>query len=690
MHGRFTALIGLILTLVAVVGCRPETEDVALPPSRQESSVTQAPAEAGAVAVAQAEPATDAAPAMLVNNTDRLQEALASPYGVSAHISGREHPQAPRSTIAMRNAGLGWVRTDFWRSEIQTAPGVWDYSRMDRTVEYAHNAGLQVLPILDYDVPWAKPAHEHLDEWLEYVNRTVTRYKDRISHWEVWNEPNHALFWPDPADPTGYVKLLQATYPAIKAIDPDATVLLAGLSHVPFHWLEPFYEAGGGDFFDVMNVHPYRFPAPPEAGRLYEDLIQLRQLMAKYGDGDKPIWVTEIGWPTHRSPLLEEGGLLVQIVRAGLRTLDPQRQNWTIGVLDPPPDYPLGYRFPEPLVKQMAPGQAMVRNVGFADLAGLDPSQVHALLMPVDEAFPADVFDAMEDYVRRGGNIVFIEGVPLYYTMQKRSDGSGWERKDAPEAFRRRLRIGWEAHWKRAGVPQSTKSLAVPPALADQIRLPEHPVPASRFFTDAALQSGDRMIPLITVDSDTYRGAVAAVYDLDSDLTGGVIVSSFFARPGIAEEELGRLVPRVYLTCFQAGVEKVFWYEFESNRDNPYSMNAHYGLTGPEHHATPAYVALQTLTRLRPAGSQAVKVEYRNGAVFQAAWVRPDGQHVWALWKPGPAGEAEIAFEGQIQRARDHLGRDVAVSATDDGAATVRLSDSVLYLEGPTAVRVGP
>ena len=62
--------------------------------------------------------------------------------------------------------------------------------------------------------------------------------------------------------------------------------------------IEELYKLGAGAYFDIMNVHPYCIPDRPE-GHLDRQLEDLRALMAKYGDADKPIWITEIGWPTN-------------------------------------------------------------------------------------------------------------------------------------------------------------------------------------------------------------------------------------------------------------------------------------------------------------------------------------------------------------------------------------------------------
>ena len=229
------------------------------------------------------------------------QEKQLSPYAVCAHLSrGDEHQVAQQELKLMHQAGIGWVRADFDWSGVERRQGVWQFDHLDETVAWAEAEGVRILPILDYDVSWARPAHKNLDKWLEYVRRVVTRYKDRIRYWEVWNEPNLEGFWRDKPNAADYTKLLKATYATIKQIDPELVVLLGGVSGIPWPYLEGVYEAGGKDSFDVMNVHPYRYPISPEERPLYDDLVRLRQLMEKHGDGGKPIWITEVGWPTQR------------------------------------------------------------------------------------------------------------------------------------------------------------------------------------------------------------------------------------------------------------------------------------------------------------------------------------------------------------------------------------------------------
>ena len=218
----------------------------------------------------------------------RAQSVEQSPYGICAHVSRYgDHELAERQFQMMRQAGIRWARTDFdWTTVQPRQDGPWDFSMIDRTVQWAEEGGITILPILAYDVAWARPAYKHLDLWRDYVRKTVTRYKGRLLYWEVWNEPDLEQFWQDTPDPANYTLLLKAAYEEIKAVDPSAKVLLGGVSGIPMEFIKGIYEAGGGAFFDIMNVHPYRYPLTPEASPLKEELHKLRQLMAQYGDAE--------------------------------------------------------------------------------------------------------------------------------------------------------------------------------------------------------------------------------------------------------------------------------------------------------------------------------------------------------------------------------------------------------------------
>jgi hypothetical protein len=64
------------------------------------------------------------------------------------------------------------------------------------------------------------------------------------------------------------------------------------------------YRAGAAPYFDGLAAHAYGLQSPAEAppdptALNFRRVEMLRQIMIKYGDADKEIYVTEAGWNDH-------------------------------------------------------------------------------------------------------------------------------------------------------------------------------------------------------------------------------------------------------------------------------------------------------------------------------------------------------------------------------------------------------
>ncbi len=134
---------------------------------------------------------------------DRLQD----PYAICAHVSRGELDIAQDEFEKLAQIPVNWVRTDFDWSNIQPNKDTWNFGHLDKLMDISKANNINILPILDYDVPWASPSYRNLDKWAEYVEKTVRRYGNRLHHWEVWNEQNG--FWTKPAKGEEYVPLLK-------------------------------------------------------------------------------------------------------------------------------------------------------------------------------------------------------------------------------------------------------------------------------------------------------------------------------------------------------------------------------------------------------------------------------------------------------------------------------------------------
>jgi hypothetical protein len=254
-----------------------------------------------------------------------------SPFGVVAAIANRvRRDEVDAYVRLLREANVQWVREEIFWHEVQfeqggpfrwggNDAGLYDY---DRSIGALSGAGINVLGLLDYNPAWTKGTVTHVNDWIgawgDYVYQTVARYgrSGQIKHWEIWNEPNlsHFGFESGIHQVSDYVRLLDVARSAAKAADPEATIVLSGLASVwseppspttydYFDYLEQLGQLGAWPLFDVLAVHPYRPDAPEGAPwrrdnsqTLQDELWRLDQVLLRYGA--KPIWLTEMGYPS--------------------------------------------------------------------------------------------------------------------------------------------------------------------------------------------------------------------------------------------------------------------------------------------------------------------------------------------------------------------------------------------------------
>ncbi len=208
---------------------------------------------------------------------------------------------------------------------IETTEGEYDWAHADRIIRHAENQGLTVIARLGLVPGWARPPVEekvttltyltsnHFDEFATFAAAFAARYAGTVSGVIVWNEPNLSIEWGGrQPDPEAYTELLRQTYLAVRAANPDMLVLGGALAPTTepensgagmneFRYLERMYAAGAADYFDALAAHTYGFTHPPEAepdrGVInFRRIEPLRDIMARYGDGDKPVTITESGW----------------------------------------------------------------------------------------------------------------------------------------------------------------------------------------------------------------------------------------------------------------------------------------------------------------------------------------------------------------------------------------------------------
>jgi hypothetical protein len=605
----------------------------------------------------------------------------ASPYGVCAHLArGGEFTTQTAELGLMSQTGIAWARSDFDWSGVQPSADTWSFEHLDTVLSNAEAAGVQMLPILDYSVSFANPAHRHLDLWEKYVRAMVERYHTRLPVWEVWNEENIPGFWKEPkAD--DYLPLLKKSYETVKSVDPSLLVALGGTAGVALEYIERLYAVGGAKYFDIMNVHPYSHPGVPEES-LEKRYSDLKAIMAKHNDAAKPVWFTEIGWPTQKQRLAAPG-----LLKAGLKAAKPDKKGaWRILVLDDPALSTTAAPSSELLADEV-PANTRVQRVTFdALLATLDAYDIDAVVLPFNELFPSDRFDTLLAYVRRGGILIECGGMPIWEPMTRTADGTWEKAKLYGEQFRDQLRIGVEAWWYKKGViPEKMQVKFVGPAKGTP--QPEEGFEAERFLTPNQFKEGDQLIPLLSGKTGAYTGVAAAVYKFNSDLKGAVIVSALFERgqQGNSEAKQAKMVSRAYLIALRLGVERMFWYELQAPEVDDLDQESHFGVVHSDLSPKPAYPAYKTLTAMQPAGSTVVDRPWKSadGALYFPQWKRPDGRAAGAVWAYQKPGLYKLAFSSKDVTLTSHTG--AAVGTQWDGTTCILpLTDEPVYFNGGT------
>lgn len=248
-----------------------------------------------------------------------------------------EHWLDETNAEVMERAGIRWLRIDVGWGGVQARRGAdFNWARFDGIVAAADRHHLAVLPIIDYTAPFAAeklpgvregdpsryPPRE--EDWRRFVRALVERYREAVHAWEVWNEANIGFWLGTPAQ---YAELLRQAYEEVRGTDPAALVSIAGTSGVPIEWFKAVAAAGAGPFMDVVSVHPYRQPSPPEAG-LTADLVRIREWSrsrlspAGSGVSDRPVWITEMGYHTlGNAQAVSETNQAAYLVRAMVQAM---------------------------------------------------------------------------------------------------------------------------------------------------------------------------------------------------------------------------------------------------------------------------------------------------------------------------------------------------------------------------------
>lgn len=610
-----------------------------------------------------------------------LAAAVSNPYGVCAHVTRTEKtPYRLAHTVsAMKLAGMGYVRADIDSAAV-LRDGKFDFAVYDRVFDTLGKEDIAVLPILNGR--YGKEPPEDFDEYREYLGAVMTHYKGRFSAVEIWNEANLNGFFTG-ADPERYAETLKTAYETVKRADPSVQVAFTGTAGVPLDWIRRAFDAGAGAYFDVMNVHPYSHPRSPE-GDLDVQLERLKSLMAEYGLSGKPIWLTEVGWPTHDETIHNSSILL-----AGLKIARPAQKAWKMLVVDCAVSGVPDQRIADLLLDLLPAGSSVekvnqVRAVELLRSGGYD-----AVVYPFDESFPADTVDAVNRFIDEGGVFVDMGGLPCYFGMRGAKKVDGMQHG----GFVHRFPFGFGASWTHPGLyPASTRVFATGSGLAAGVKQEPTGFVARRFIRpDNA--GGHEWIPLVASETNGAEIVAAGVIRYKGERKGAAVLCSLYAEKGIAgtndEENQARYTARALAIAFAEGAEAFFTYNLRAEEIDPNYSEHHFGLMHRDFQPKPAYSAYAQFTRMRPPGSVNVPVAWHDPqrVFYYPQWNRPDGKRAGMIWQTGEKTVRVERFSGGRPVFFNMYGRVMRPRDLGGGRYSLTIDGSPVYFAGAELAR---
>ena len=199
-------------------------------------------------------------------------------FGVNIHFTD---PQ-PGEIKMIADAGFRWVRMDLKWDATERERGRYDFTAYDRLMTAIEPQGLRALFILDYGNPLygdgAPRTEGARNAFARWAVAAAKHFANRGVMWEVYNEPNNAMFW-EPANASEYASLAITVGKAFRESVPNEKLMGPAVGEMDFSFLDTCFKAGALDAWFAVSVHPYLRGDPENVA---VDYAKLRELIVSY------------------------------------------------------------------------------------------------------------------------------------------------------------------------------------------------------------------------------------------------------------------------------------------------------------------------------------------------------------------------------------------------------------------------
>ncbi len=181
----------------------------------------------------------------------------------------------------------GWQKTE-------REKGVYDFAWLDSIVDNLCSRGVEPWICLCYGndlyTEAAKTVYgavgcppifteEEKTAWANYVKATVSRYKDKVRYFEVWNEPDGDWCWKHGSSGEELGRFTIDTAKAIREVFPEAKIIGGVVCQQRIDFLNAALSTGMADYIDYISFHEYTHNETDE----FQKVDAFRALIKEYG-----------------------------------------------------------------------------------------------------------------------------------------------------------------------------------------------------------------------------------------------------------------------------------------------------------------------------------------------------------------------------------------------------------------------
>ena len=259
---------------------------------------------------------------LAVPKSSEVPESSSASIGFEGLDRGLFEPGPTYDKLAA--TGVKWARVQTMWSRCEKQKGVYDFSVLDGIVDSLTKRGLRPWFTVTFGntlymtncytgaaggcVPTLY-GDECREAWCAFVRELAKRYKGKVTHWEIWNEPNLPQFWqPTKPNAAQYLELVKLTGGIIRNEIPDAKIGGTTSSPAIGGWERAFFDLGGAKHIDFWCGHAYG--CVPERLRHHQKIADestddyvavlrdMRRFVDSKGGSHVEIWQGESGFPS--------------------------------------------------------------------------------------------------------------------------------------------------------------------------------------------------------------------------------------------------------------------------------------------------------------------------------------------------------------------------------------------------------